>query len=550
MASSFNPKLYEAICEITDPSFSERLKNVCITLGVNSLEAIRGVSSGPASDFWKITAPFLENSDFKDSEDFVVIENSLIELWEKAGELEVEAPKFEILWEDSSENYSQGSTEVLSSQDVGEETEGKGVVKKEYIRRSIFLKGQKPKKCLKGPKEVSQTRVDNKDLTFDILFLVGTFEWESPLLASFRENGTPNDIIREFVLDAFQKRCRTVKSINGIADLVLDFLEFAKKLSPPGAIHGLGATPTISMWLKSLIIRGQTVPHRGRYALTVISEVFGLDWRLNHPAVIRNSRATRRRVVRQAPFVPFELASKFEATAADVRAPLGIRLACSYMTLMLLASLRFSDLRQVSEFWLSDTAVCGRSVNQKDKEGSLMVWATPIGGLTGGGWFKPLLQFWQSLRKASPLTEFLYLTPAISNRWVVLPKIGTNGISQAVLNRVLEYFGSDVKLKLHSFRAWFPTCANQLAIPREGRATLGRWAAGSVMPDRYDRNACVSELNIRQSILEKMNEGWRPSESFEVQTKGKKVKKEVDSSEASDTSETSLEASEEDISKL
>ena len=72
----------------------------------------------------------------------------------------------------SSENDSQGSTIIASSQD-GQEDVASGKEKKGYVRRSLFMKGNKPKQALKGPKMVNPERIEEKDLTFDILYLVG-----------------------------------------------------------------------------------------------------------------------------------------------------------------------------------------------------------------------------------------------------------------------------------------------------------------------------------------------------------------------------------------
>ena len=155
----------------------------------------------------------------------------------------------------------------------------------------------------------------------------------------------PNDLLREFIADAYQKRCKRAKSISDLGGFILDFLESPKRMTPPGAIYGKGSALTISMWCKSLLIRGHTVPHKGRYALIVLSEIFELDLPVNHPAVVRNSRTTKRKVVRQAPFIPFNVAILFEKTAACQGAPMGLRVCCSIFPLMLLASLRFPDCK-------------------------------------------------------------------------------------------------------------------------------------------------------------------------------------------------------------
>ena len=74
------------------------------------------------------------------------------------------------------------------------------------------------------------------------------------------------------------------------------------------------------------------------------------------------------------------------------------------------------------------------------------------------------------------------------------------------------------------------------------------------MPERYDRATCASELATRSKVLAEFAAGWRPAGEFEIPEyhgiiKKRKKGKESDSA-ATDTSETSPEEGEVDISKL
>ena len=86
-----------------------------------------------------------------------------------------------------------------------------------------------------------------------------------------------------------------------------------------------------------------------------------------------------------------------------------------------------------------------------------------------------------------------------------------------------------------------PACANQLEFPREERGELGHWAPGSLVPDKYDKDVCATELKLRSKILSHVREGWRPQAAFQVEDKctplaaDRKVESDVDSL----TSETS-----------
>ena len=50
----------------------------------------------------------------------------------------------------------------------------------------------------------------------------------------------------------------------------------------------------------------------------------------------------------------------------------GERLYSALFVMLALTSLRFGGTRQVRALWLSDSALCGLSVNNKDKSGNLM----------------------------------------------------------------------------------------------------------------------------------------------------------------------------------
>ena len=134
--------------------------------------------------------------------------------------------------------------------------------------------------------------------------------------------------------------------------------------------------------------------------------------------------------------------------------------------------------------------------------------------------------------------------PALDNEWDILQRPAKYGAVQTRLAKLEAMVGRTPLLKLHSFRSFLPTCASQLNFSRENREALGRWRAGSLMPDRYGRAACVTELRLRNSVLEQFARGWRPSLDLEVAPKN------GTEGEGSVASETSVMSSEPDIGDL
>ena len=146
------------------------------------------------------------------------------------------------------------------------------------------------------------------------------------------------------------------------------------------------------------------------------------------------------------------------------------------------------------------------------------------------------------------------LIPAVDKDWAILPKLGTFGGVRAALAKIERMIGRTPILHLHSFRSFMPTCAAQLQFDLEKRRKLGRWSASSMMPDKYDRATCATELATRARVINSFAEGWRPAKEFEIPSLpgflNVKEKKSDSDSVASETSETSSMSVEEDISKI
>ena len=183
-------------------------------------------------------------------------------------------------------------------------------------------------------------------------------------------------------------------------------------------------------------------------------------------------------------------------------------------------SLRYGDTRLVHVLWLSDTAFCGISVNNKDKSGLMMNWATPLIGLRPKSkWYDPIIRFWPMVKPNGG--KFAALFPhVLHGRNIDYSRAEARGVVQEKLDVIAKELGFTARFKLHSFLNWAPTCARQLRIRREERELIGNWAPGSKMPDRYDKSVCSTELKIMESILQQVRSGRRHQKDFEVGREG------------------------------
>ena len=82
-----------------------------------------------------------------------------------------------------------------------------------------------------------------------------------------------------------------------------------------------------------------------------------------------------------------------------------------------MASLRFCDTADVSELVLTDSAVCGTSINHKGKNGAEMVCATPSAGFVSqGDWARtPLFRAWKAVKSKKRAHASLF--PHVDKDW-------------------------------------------------------------------------------------------------------------------------------------
>lgn len=179
------------------------------------------------------------------------------------------------------------------------------------------------------------------------------------------------------------------------AALLLEFALFSESKHTSLPYVGCAALIFITLWLASLRARGFAAPRHDKYALRVFSDAIGIPFPpetpLNHTCCPRETRTPFAPI----PLMPLPLIMAMEKTAAPNANPTGLRVYCALFRLMSFASLRFPDLRQVVDNWVSNSAICGLSVNQKAKNGDLTQWATPKMGIALTGFRESLaLRYW------------------------------------------------------------------------------------------------------------------------------------------------------------
>ena len=135
---------------------------------------------------------------------------------------------------------------------------------------------------------------------------------------------------------------------------------------------------------------GETVQHLARYCLVAFSEALGIGRPVDRPAA-RAAAITRRiKPTKTAEGIPFALIRKLEQLASDTNQAEGLQLAASLFFLMIMASLRFADIRDVLEIWTADSAFCAGPLIARIRPGPSCLGRQPYRDcqLAGNGPFR------------------------------------------------------------------------------------------------------------------------------------------------------------------
>ena len=194
------------------------------------------------------------------------------------------------------------------------------------------------------------------------------------------------------------------------------------------------------------------------------------------------------------------------------------RFYSSAYLLMAFSSLRFSDVKAVFVIWRSSTAICGRSIDKKQKSRPIITWETPSQGFTSKGKCDgPLFPIWEKRPPSKGGNRAL--CRFCNDSWETDPTHSPPYYTfLKMFKKIFEFLGHEKpKWTLRSARAWFPTCANQLGRSEDGRRRLGHWDPGSQMMETYDRDVCATELRLGRSISGMITDRkWSPTAAFEA----------------------------------
>ena len=206
-----------------------------------------------------------------------------------------------------------------------------------------------------------------------------------------------------------------------------------------------------------------------------------------------------KRLERMPPLYRYDLSTSWRIAPLTAITAKMFGFCSAAIMLQILEPILISDSVRIFKYWVTNSAVCGVSIGQKYKGAEPITWAAPRRGPRSHG------------TSVSP-----QFTPLCFPEMGVSPnKQGTSGVTHATFERVGIRIGRPL-VKLHSPRFWCSTCARQLLLEEETRASLGMWRPGSHMPGLYDRAEFGTEMARRTEILTKVQGSRRRANPFGI----------------------------------
>ena len=391
----------------------------------------------------------------------------------------------------------------------------------------IRSKGGKVQKAAEG--EDSSVRLSNnrsragkkEELTCTVWAAALRYREGGGMFETAERVGLSEEDTKRAIFEALRARLRADASAMVTARFAHQFADFVENLRreiPKAPLAGPDSHVSIIRFLDHIRPRGHTVPNAARVSLAAWGAAVGCELDTENRGVLYAARGDPSIPRKTSPEMPLCLIRGLERVACDVEYPLARRSFAGGILLMVFASLRYSDAQRIAEIHKNETSVYGRMSCSKTKHGALYPWACPLKGLETNQWIDPVL----IMRKE--LTSTLghapgYIFPMVSECWMkIIPAKANCAWFRDRLRGMALALGvkEEHVPTLHSMKSWSNTMAAQLGFDNEERCLLGHWVQGSSMPRLYDKSHCVADLRARASIINKINEGWEPVQSYEV----------------------------------
>ena len=195
-----------------------------------------------------------------------------------------------------------------------------------------------------------------------------------------------------------------------------------------------------------------------------------------------------------------------------------MRIFASGILLLVHASLRFGDSKNIPELIVRKDTITGRITSSKTSVDKPTNFVASRLGFTDIDWIDPINTY-RNNYKESVSIEPDFIIPWMDTEWKHISGDPMNYDACARrLTKLLEHIKAPnfESFTPHSPRHFYTTVAAQRGWSRENRNRLGRWSQSSLMSDHYDAATCTTEGRIRTDVVHAIRNGFQPAAPFEL----------------------------------
>ena len=201
------------------------------------------------------------------------------------------------------------------------------------------------------------------------------------MFASLGRTKYSNVAAREVVAAALSKRSPCAHAVKNLTRFPIAFRQFSLRDAIPFA--GGDAVVTPVQWPKPFRESGYAVPRGALYALRVFDEALRMPLPVRTPAVLAAARVLRPMIRKRAPLLPYEAVLKILSIDSGKYAEDGTIAFAPGISLMILASYRWSGTKWAADMNLNDDVARAYLPKKAKTYTAPFYWGGHLEGLAG-----------------------------------------------------------------------------------------------------------------------------------------------------------------------
>lgn len=339
---------------------------------------------------------------------------------------------------------------------------------------------------------------------------------QCPRMRSIEAGG---ELLLLMQMDVYKMGFRSARVIGGKSRLAQGFFDDLKVLR--WQVLDLDAF-RVAAWARGRVVGASvSAARKAKQTLLLVSAALDIDLFLENSIVkAQLGSCTAGKSHEEPPTaaecIDFEFIIKLEGLVRTAETP-QLRCFAGYFALLACVSLWALDAIRTGSVEVVGDSISG--VSRMKSKLSWTRWYAPLVGYSGHDWATEWIR--ELAVNGLPETDYLLFgVNTAGDKWMQRP--ASYADARRMLHLLLMAHGGlsaeqAVKYNPHGFRHVMITSAQQLkqfgVVQDADLNVVGQWAKGSKMPMAYDSAAGVTEMRVREAVMDQIRMGWRPVEN-------------------------------------